>query len=82
MSLGFCRPHWPTTRHQLEIHESPGTSSTLYLPKCLTHAWIGGDCRTEEEAREEFQRRHVEGVEPEGDPEHWARATEGRATVG
>jgi hypothetical protein len=35
--------------------------------------WIGGDCSSEQQAREEFEQRHVAGVEPEGDPHHWAR---------
>ncbi|HUB99613.1 MAG TPA: hypothetical protein VMS11_07310 [Solirubrobacterales bacterium] len=63
------------TQHRLEIHVSPGEHSSLYLPKCVPCRWLGGDCRSEEEARQEFEERHLAGREFQGDPDHWGRPT-------
>ncbi|MGE5406977.1 MAG: hypothetical protein ACM3NV_00025 [Syntrophothermus sp.] len=48
--------------HRLRVHASHGQNASLYLPECSCD-WAGGDCRSEEEAREEFAE-HVAGKVP------------------
>jgi hypothetical protein len=67
------------SEHRFDYHVSHGSKSSLYLPKCLPCRWIGGDHKSLESAREEFDRQHVGGEQyAQGDPDHWARSTVSR----
>jgi hypothetical protein len=62
--------------HRLTVESSHGQEASLYWPVCSC-GWIGGDCRTQAEAREEFTKHMAGDLPPwtimEGQEPGWDR---------